>query len=137
MADIYSKSKRSDIMSRVKNRRTAPEDQVAALLRQIGIKYRRNVKTLAGQPDFVIGSKKTVIFVNGCFWHGHHNCNRAKRPDSNKAFWDKKIDTNRKRDRSNARMLRKQGWHIITIWQCRLRRKEEVLTRLKRELKKA
>ena len=133
MADIFSKSKRSEIMSRVKNRRTVPEDQVARLLRDLGVKYRRNVKTLPGQPDFVIRSKKLVIFVNGCFWHGHPNCNRAKRPDSNRAFWDKKIATNKRRDRRNARKLRKEGWHIITVWQCRLRKPDKVLARLSKQ----
>lgn len=136
MVDIYSKSKRSDIMSRVKNRRTKPEDQVATLLRSLGVKYRRNVKTLPGQPDFVVKSKDTVIFVNGCFWHRHTNCNRAKLPDSNRAFWKKKITSNRKRDCRVAVKLRKEGWHVMTIWQCRLRNKEGVLRRLKRELDK-
>ncbi len=136
MTDIYSKAKRSEIMSRVKNRRTEPEDKVAALLRELGVKYRRNVKTLPGQPDFVVRSEKTVIFVNGCFWHGHPNCNRAKLPASNRAFWERKITTNKKRDRRNARQLRKQGWHVIAIWQCRLRNMERVSRRLKRELDK-
>jgi len=133
VVDIFSKSKRSEIMSRVKNRRTAPEDQVATLLRNLCVKYRRNVKTLPGQPDFVIRSKKLVIFVNGCFWHGHLNCNRAKRPDSNRAFWEKKITTNKRRDVRNARKLRKEGWHIITVWQCRLRKPSAVSNRLKKE----
>ncbi|MFC1635977.1 very short patch repair endonuclease [Planctomycetota bacterium] len=131
--DIYSKSKRSEIMSRVRNRRTAPEDKVASILRELGIKYRRNVKTLPGQPDFVVKSRKTVIFVNGCFWHGHPNCKRAKLPDSNKAFWENKIATNKRRDRRTAVKLRKEGWHIITVWQCRLRKPAVVLSRLKRQ----
>ena len=83
MADIYDKVKRRDIMSRVKHSRTAPEEIVARLLKNLGIKYRRNVKSLPGQPDFVIKSAKTVIFVHGCFWHDHSNCKLAKRPKSN------------------------------------------------------
>ena len=134
MVDIYSKSKRSDIMSRVKNRRTKPEDQVATLLRSLGVKYRRNVKTLPGQPDFVVKSKKLIVFVNGCFWHGHPNCNRAKLPDSNRKFWEKKINANKRRDQHNARKLRKEGWHIITIWQCKLRKPSSVMNRLKKQL---
>jgi DNA mismatch endonuclease (patch repair protein) len=132
VVDVYSKSKRSEIMSRVKNRRTVPEDKVATLLKKLGIRYRRNVKTLAGQPDFVIKSKNTVIFVNGCFWHGHSQCNRAKLPESNKVFWEKKISANKRRDRRNALILRKNGWHIMTIWQCRMRKPENVLKRFKR-----
>ncbi|MHC4174961.1 MAG: very short patch repair endonuclease [Planctomycetota bacterium] len=134
MVDIYSKSKRSEIMSRVRNRRTAPEDKVAALLKELGVKYRRNVKTLPGQPDFVVRSKRMVIFVNGCFWHGHPNCNRAKLPDGNRAFWEKKIATNKRRDRRTAEKLRKENWHVMTVWQCSLRSRERILERLKREL---
>lgn len=133
MVDVYSKSKRSDIMSRVKNRRTSPEEKVADLLKELSIKYRRNVKILPGQPDFVIKSKNTVIFVNGCFWHGHPNCKRAKLPDSNRDFWEKKISSNKRRDRRNAIKLRKKGWHILTIWQCRLRKPEKVLMRFKKQ----
>lgn len=134
MADIYTKAKRSEIMSRVRNRRTGPEDKVAALLRELGVKYRRNVKTIAGQPDFVVRSEKTVIFVNGCFWHGHPNCNRAKLPDSNRDFWEKKITINKRRDSRNARKLRGKGWRVINVWQCRLRRREQVRQRLARLL---
>lgn len=132
MVDIYSKSKRSEIMSCVRNRRTAPEDEVAALLKRMGVKYRRNVKTISGQPDFVVRSKSTVIFVNGCFWHGHPNCNRAKLPDSNRAFWEKKITANKTRDRRIAHKLRKEGWRVINVWQCHLRKYEQVRKRLTR-----
>ncbi len=134
MTDIYSKAKRSEIMSRVKNRRTGPEDKVAALLRELGLKYRRNVGALPSQPDFVVRSKKTVIFVNGCFWHGHLNCNRAKLPDTNRDFWEKKITTNKRRDCRNARKLRGEGWRVINVWQCRLRKCEQVRERLARLL---
>jgi len=132
VVDIYSKSKRSEIMSCVRNRRTAPEDEVAALLKGMGVKYRRNVKTISGQPDFVVRSKSTVIFVNGCFWHGHPNCNRAKLPDSNRAFWEKKITANKTRDRRIAHKLRKEGWRVINVWQCHLRKYEQVRKRLTR-----
>ncbi|MHC4574088.1 MAG: very short patch repair endonuclease [Planctomycetota bacterium] len=131
MADIYTKEKRSEIMSRVKNRRTAPEDEVARLLRRLGVRYRRNVKSLAGMPDFVFSSASAVIFVHGCFWHNHSNCNRAKLPKTNKPFWKRKIESNKRRDRRIARSLRQQGWHVFTIWQCSLRQPEKVLRRLK------
>lgn len=132
MTDVYSKAKRSEIMSRVKNKRTQPEDQVAAMLEELGIKYDRNEKRLPGQPDFVIRQKKTLIFVNGCFWHGHANCKRAKLPSSNAAFWREKIRTNKRRDRRNARLLRGDGWHVMTVWQCRLRKSSRVLDRLRK-----
>ena len=134
MADIYDKAKRSEIMSCVKHTRTAPEEKVAGLLRKLKVKYRRNVKFLPGQPDFVIKFAETVIFVHGCFWHAHQNCKLARRPKTNKAFWLKKAVDNRRRDLRVNRSLRKQGWHVITIWQCRLRKTDQVLKRLKRML---
>lgn len=131
MADIYSKSKRSEIMSHVRNRRTLPEDMVARLLRQLRIRYKQNVRTLPGEPDFVVSSARTVIFVHGCFWHNHSKCSRAKLPKTNRGFWRRKIEQNRRRDARIARLLRKEGWHVMTIWQCTLRNGERVLRRLK------
>lgn len=131
MVDIYSKTKRSEIMSRVKNRRTAPENKVAIILKELEIKYCRNVKSLAGEPDFAVRSAKTTIFVHGCFWHGHPNCKRAALPKTNTTFWKRKIDENRKRDGRVARLLRKEGWHVINVWQCSLRNPGRVLSRLK------
>ena len=136
MADIYDKAKRSEIMSCVKHARTAPEETVAILLKKLGIKYLRNVKSLPGQPDFVIKSAKTAIFVHGCFWHNHTNCKLARRPKTNKTFWGKKAEDNRKRDRRKERLLRKEGWHVMTIWQCRLKKPYQVTDRLKRMLAK-
>lgn len=132
MADIYGKVKRSEIMSRVKHSRTGPEEKVANLLKILKIRYHRNVKSLPGQPDFVMKSAKTVIFVHGCFWHAHNNCKLSRRPKTNKAFWVRKAIDNKRRDQRKNRLLRKRGWHILTIWQCRLSRPERVLKRLKR-----
>jgi DNA mismatch endonuclease (patch repair protein) len=134
MADVYSKEKRSDIMSRIKSRKTRPESDVAGLLRKLGIKYRGHVKSLPGQPDFVVASASTVIFVHGCFWHNHRNCKRARLPKTNRAFWKRKIDGNRRRDQRIARSLRKEGWHVVTVWQCQLRNHERVRGRLERLL---
>ena len=132
MADIYDKVRRSEIMSCVKHARTFPEEKVAGLLKKLGIKYSRNLKSLPGQPDFVIKSAKTVIFVHGCFWHDHINCKLARRPKTNTKFWKQKAIDNRRRDRRKERILRKQGWHVMTIWQCRLRNINQILGRLKR-----
>lgn len=134
MSDIYTKEKRSELMRAVKQKGTGPEEKVACLLRKLGIKYRRNVKSLPGQPDFVIKSAETVIFVHGCFWHDHPNCKLAKRPKSNKKFWLQKAVDNRRRDLRKNRLLRKHGWHVITIWQCRLRTPDRVLKRLQTAL---
>lgn len=132
MADIYSKVKRSEIMSHIKNRGTQPEEKVASMLRALRVRYRRNVKSLPGEPDFVVSSVKIVIFVHGCFWHNHSNCNRANLPKTNRRFWKIKIESNKRRDKRIARLLRKKGWHVITIWQCSLRDPDKVLNRMKR-----
>jgi DNA mismatch endonuclease, patch repair protein len=134
MTDIFTGEKRTQIMSRVKNCRTEPEEKVAKILRELSIGYRRNVKTLPGQPDLVVYSLRTAIFVNGCFWHGHNNCPRAKLPKTNRTFWQKKITTNRRRDGRSIRQLREQNWHTITVWQCRLRNTAQVKSRLARLL---
>ncbi len=134
MADVYTKSKRSEIMSRVKNKRTLPEESVGTFLGELGLRYRRNDRSLPGQPDFSVKSRKTAIFVNGCFWHGHRNCGRAKLPQTNRVFWAKKIEINKRRDRRVARALRQKGWHVVTIWQCRLRKPDRVRARLAKQL---
>jgi DNA mismatch endonuclease (patch repair protein) len=134
MADIYSKVKRSEIMSHIKNRGTQPEEKVASMLRVLRVRFRRNVKSLPGEPDFVVSSVKIVIFVHGCFWHNHSNCNRANLPKTNRRFWKIKIESNKRRDTRIARLLRKQGWHVITIWQCSIRDPDRVLNRMKRIL---
>ena len=136
MTDIYDKAKRSEIMSRVKHARTAPEEKVGGLLRRLGIRYRRNVKSLPGQPDFVLKSAKSVVFVHGCFWHAHQGCNLGRRPKTNREFWEKKAIDNRRRDRRKSRELRKEGWHVVTVWQCQLRKPEQVARRLNRMINK-
>ena len=134
MADNLTKAQRSYCMSRVKNCRTAPEDAVAAMLRRLRARFRRNVKSLPGNPDLVVPAARTAIFVHGCFWHRHPDCNRAALPKTNKAFWKRKIAGNSKRDARNARLLRRKGWHVLTVWQCRLRDPDRVLKRLRRAL---
>lgn len=123
-------------MSRVRNKRTSPEESVATLLRHLGVKYQRNDKTLPGKPDFAVRSAEVAIFVNGCFWHGHTNCTRAKLPDTNVEFWRSKIATNKRRDRRAARKLRQSGWRFLTIWQCALRNPDRVRARLARVLQR-
>jgi DNA mismatch endonuclease (patch repair protein) len=134
MADVYTKSKRSEIMARIKGCNTSPEYAVAQLLHRLKVKYRRNVKFLPGQPDFVISSAKAVIFVHGCFWHNHSNCRRAKLPKTNRKFWKQKIEGNKRRDMRISQSLRKEGWHVITVWQCALRNQDRIMARLQRML---
>jgi DNA mismatch endonuclease, patch repair protein len=130
--DTVSKSVRSRMMASVGQSRTKPERVVARFLRLNGIKFRRNLKTLPGSPDLVLAEKRTVVFVHGCFWHGHKNCRSARRPSTNVEYWMRKIDDNIRRDNRKTRQLRQMGWHVITIWQCRLgsRAVESTLNRL-------
>lgn len=120
--DIVTRQKRSWMMSRVGPRDTAPEKIVSRFLRESKIRYRGHVKSLPGTPDFVLKELRTVIFVHGCFWHGHRNCKYYKLPRTNTTFWKMKVDTNRSRDRRKSRLLRNAGWTVITIWQCQLKK---------------
>ncbi|MFT0318213.1 very short patch repair endonuclease [Bacteroides thetaiotaomicron] len=120
MSDIYSKSKRSDIMSKISGKETKPEILVRKYLFSKGFRFRKNVKELPGKPDIVLPKYKTVIFIHGCFWHGH-TCKRGKLPQTNHQFWQKKIEKNIERDNHNTNELEVKGWNIIIIWQCEIR----------------
>lgn len=117
MSDIFSSQKQSDIMSKISGKNTKPEILVRKFLFSKGFRYRINVKTLPGKPDIVLPKYKTVIFINGCFWHGH-NCKKGKLPSSNIDFWKEKISNNKSRDDKNSDLLVKLGWKVIIIWQC-------------------
>ena len=119
--DVYSREKRSAVMRAVKSENTTPELALRKALFALGFRYRLNVKALPGKPDLVFPKYKTVIFVHGCFWHGH-NCKRGKRvPKSNTQYWKEKIARNKKRDAKNAAALRKLSWQVITLWECELK----------------
>ena len=106
-------------MSKFGGKNTKPEILVRKFLFSKGFRYRINVKTLPGKPDIVLPKYKTVIFINGCFWHGH-NCKKGKLPSSNIDFWRKKISNNKSRDDKNSDLLIKLGWKVIIIWQCEI-----------------
>ncbi len=127
--DIYSKSKRSNIMSKISGKETKPEILVRKYLFSRGFRFRKNVKRLPGTPDIVLPKFNTVIFVHGCFWHGHY-CKAAKLPETRTGFWQNKINENIKRDKRNITELKKQNWNVITIWQCELNKKENREKRL-------
>lgn len=120
MADIFSKSKRSEIMSKISGKETKPEILVRKYLFAHGFRYRKNVAHLPGKPDIVLPKYKTVIFINGCFWHGHKRCKKAILPTTNIEFWYKKINNNIIRDKKNKIELQKLGYRVIVIWQCHL-----------------
>jgi DNA mismatch endonuclease (patch repair protein) len=121
--DIFSKSKRSEIMAKVSGKDTKPEILVRKYLFSKGFRYRKNVKELQGKPDIVLPKYRTIIFVHGCFWHGHENCEAAKLPASNIAYWTKKVSSNINRDALHFLSLKKLGWNIIVIWECELKTK--------------
>jgi DNA mismatch endonuclease (patch repair protein) len=118
MADVFSKDKRSWIMSRVKGRDTKPELIVRSFVHRMGYRFSLHRRDLPGSPDIVLPRLGKVIFVHGCFWHGHQHCGRSKRPATNKGFWDTKLDSNIKRDKRFRRELSRMGWSVLVVWQC-------------------
>lgn len=120
MPDIYSRKKRSQIMSKITGSETGPEILVRSFLHLQGFRFRKNDKKYAGKPDIVLPKYRTIIFVHGCFWHGH-NCSAGKLPETNVRFWKKKINSNVDRDKKNKRILKKDGWQVLVIWQCKLK----------------
>lgn len=122
MADKHSKETRSYNMSRIRSTNTKPEEIVRKHLFAEGFRYRKNDPRLPGKADIVLPKYKTVIFVNGCFWHGHANCKYFVWPENNADFWKEKINGNIQRDLRNKQLLADQGWHIITIWECELKK---------------
>jgi DNA mismatch endonuclease (patch repair protein) len=123
MADTFSRKKRSWIMSRIKGRGTQPEKIVRTILRRRGFHIRGYDKSLPGSPDIVLKDRKKVIFINGCFWHAHRLCQRSRRPTTNREFWNKKIDGNIRRDLRVRRQLRRLGWNVLVLWECRIKKK--------------
>ena len=122
MADIKSKEARSYNMSQIKSKNTKPEEKVRKYLFSQGFRYRKNDRRLPGCPDIVLPKYKTVIFVNGCFWHRHKGCKYSTTPRSNIEFWQTKFEKNMINDQKHAEQLLHDGWSIITIWECELNR---------------
>lgn len=118
--DVHDKKTRSYNMSRIKGKNTKPEELVAKYLFAHGFRYRRNVKKLPGSPDIVLRKYRTVIFVNGCFWH-MHGCKFFVWPKDNADFWRTKLLANSERDKSEYDELRNLGWNVIVIWECQLK----------------
>lgn len=119
--DRVSNAVRSRNMAAVRSRDTKPEVKIRSLLHRLGFRFRLCDKSLPGKPDIVLKKYKTVIFVNGCFWHHHENCPKSKLPETNKEFWEKKIHSNVERDRRNQEELAEQGWRVLVIWECQVR----------------
>ncbi len=121
--DKLTKEQRHHCMSSIKGKDTKPELIVRKFLFGRGFRYRINHPRLPGHPDIVLRKYKAVIFVNGCFWHGHERCRYYVLPKTNVEFWRSKIERNRKRDLEEQRKLASMGWHCITVWECQLKPK--------------
>ena len=123
MTDIVSPEKRSEMMSGIRGRNTKPEIIVRRLLHKLGYRFRLHRKDLPGKPDIVLPKWNIAVFVNGCYWHGHEDCDLFRPPKSRMEFWTGKIEGNRARDRRNHAALQEAGWKILIIWECAVSKK--------------
>lgn len=137
MADVLNPEQRHRCMSNIKGKDTKPEMIVRRHIHACGYRYGLHNSKLPGKPDIVLRRLKTVIFIHGCFWHGHAGCKYFRLPSTRTEFWENKINTNIERDKRNIEELERQGWHVIVIWECNLKSKdirEETLHKLIQEL---
>ena len=136
MADVHNKEQRSYNMSRIRSTNTKPEMLVRKFIHAHGFRYRLHDKKLPGKPDIVLPKYKTVIFVHGCFWHGHNGCKYYVVPKTRTDWWLNKINANNVNDVRAVKALKKEGWKIITVWECRLKagKKEKTLSQILKKL---
>lgn len=139
MADVHTPEQRSYNMSQIHSKNTKPEELVRKYLFSKGFRYRKNDARLPGKPDIVLPRYKTVIFVNGCFWHGHEGCRYFVWPKNNAEFWRAKISGNIQRDIQCHQALTELGWNVIVIWECELKKanREITLDKLERTLERS
>ena len=138
MADVHTPEQRSYNMSRIRSKNTKPEELVRKYLFSQGFRYRKNDARLPGKPDIVLPKYKTVILVNGCFWHAHGGCKYFVWPKNNKEFWENKIEGNVLRDIKNQKALADLGWNIVIVWECELKPviREQTLLKLVEVIRK-
>ena len=134
--DMFSPAQRSWIMSQVHSQHTKPELLVRSLVHRLGYRFRLHRKDLPSAPDLVFPARRKVIFVHGCFWHGHPCPRGARLPKANADYWREKIARNCKRDRRHQRRLRQLGWSILVLWECQLHNQQQIAARLTRFLTK-
>lgn len=132
--DNISPEERGRQMARVKAKNTRPEMAVRRLVFGMGYRYRLHDARLPGTPDLVFAGRGKVLFVHGCFWHRHENCELARLPKSRLDFWLPKLEGNQTRDRVNQRLLRKSGWRILVVWECELRDMPKLTRKIRRFL---
>jgi len=136
MADVHTKKQRSYNMSQIRAKDTKPEMLVRRFLHAKGFRYKLHDKSLPGKPDIVLPKYRIVIFVHGCFWHGHENCKYFKIPKTRTKWWTDKIKGNKANDEKAVKALKKDGWRIINIWECDLKpvKVEKTLTPLLKKI---
>lgn len=132
MTDVHSKEVRSYNMSRIKGKDTKPEILVRKFLFAKGLRYRLHDKKFPGKPDLVFPKYKKIVFIHGCFWHGHEGCKYFVVPKTRTDWWLNKINKNKEKDNNSILKLKEEGWHTIVVWECDLKSKkrEEVLNNL-------
>ena len=137
MSDLLTPEQRHRNMAAIHSASTKPELRLRKALWQLGFRYRINVKRLPGSPDIVLPKYRTVIFINGCYWHGHHGCKYYTVPKTNTDFWTAKITRNQERDQEVWRQLEAKGWSVIIVWECQLKKAvlEETIRRVKDEIR--
>lgn len=138
MADVHTPEQRSYNMSCIRGKNTKPEELVRKYLFSQGFRYRKNDARLPGKPDIVLPKYKTVVFVNGCFWHAHEGCKYFVWPKNNEEFWENKIQGNVLRDMKNQKALADSGWNIVIVWECELKPaiREQTLVKLVEAIRK-
>lgn len=136
MTDTLNEQQRHYNMSRIRSKDTKPKEIVRKYLFSKGLRFRKNDMRYPGHPDVVLPKYKTVVFVNGCFWHRHEGCRYASTPATNREFWNHKFERNVERDAREQKELRETGWNVIVVWECELKKavREETLERLYHEI---
>ena len=135
--DKLTAEQRSRLMAQVRSQDTKPEMLVRRLAHKMGYRYRLHDRSLPGTPDLVFAGRHKVIFVHGCFWHGHSCRAGRNRPESHKAFWEAKLDRTKERDRNSRKALRRDGWGMLTLWECQIREEARLAQRLRAFLEPA
>lgn len=131
---IETREHRSRVMRAVKSRDTGPEMLTRRAVHAMGYRYRLHRKDLPGKPDLVFPSRRKAIFVHGCFWHGHDCPRGSRKPKSNRAYWETKIRRNRERDTQSEAALKRDGWRVLTVWECQMKNEEAFRMRLRKFL---
>lgn len=134
--DLWSKAKRTEVMSKIRSKDTKPELMLRKLLFVKGYRYRTHNKELPGKPDLVLRKYRTVIFVHGCFWHYHQDCREGRIPDTNTTFWKTKLSKNVARDKRHKEALIASGWRVITVWECEIENQAEYIIKTIEEILK-